>query len=344
MIDAPQSRLRNRDSVHMDNTVTQAAESIQQLVLAVQAAETRIRPYIRETYVEPSALLTERTGAHVWLKLDNLQLTGSFKVRGAFNKILSVPPEARQRGIVAASTGNYGLAVAHVLARLGVAGTVFVPTIVAPGKLAKLRRAGVQVELRGDDSGETEVIARAYAAQHGMVYVSPYNDFDVIAGQGTLGVELARQIDQIDDVIIAVGGGGLVSGVAAYLKSVNPQLRVIGCQPANSRVMYESVRAGRILELASEPTLSDGTAGGIEAGSITFPLCQALIDEFVLVTEDDIRKCLRLMVDEHHMLVEGAAAVAVSALLQLGSSVRGRKVAVVLCGANIDTTILSGIF
>lgn len=322
------------------HTAVTSPDPIQQLAQAVRAAETRIRPYIRETYVEPSTYLSERTGAHVLLKLENLQLTGSFKVRGAFNKILSLPPEARARGIVAASTGNHGLAVAHVLGQLGVSGTVFVPTIVAPAKLARLRRAGVQVELRGEDSGETEVIARAYAAERGMAYVSPYNDFDVIAGQGTLGVELARQIERIDDLIIAVGGGGLVSGVATHLKSINPRLRVIGCQPENSRVMCESIRAGRILDLPSEPTLSDGTAGGIEAGAITFPLCQTLIDEFALVTEDDIRKCVRLMLDEHHMLVEGAAGVAVSALLQMGNAVRGRTVAVVLCGANVDSRFL----
>jgi threonine dehydratase len=322
------------------NTTPATPDRLQQLAQAVRAADDRIRPHIRETYVESSTYLSERTGARVLLKLENLQLTGSFKVRGAFNKILSLPQDARVRGIVAASTGNHGLAVAHVLGQFGISGTVFVPTIVAPAKLARLRRAGVQVELRGEDSGETEVIARAYAAEHGMTYVSPYNDFDVIAGQGTLGLELARQIERIDDLIIAVGGGGLVAGAAAYLKSLNPQLRVIGCQPENSRVMSESIRAGRILDLASSPTLSDGTAGGIEMGAITFPFCQTLIDEFVLVSEDDIRKGVRLMLDEHHMLVEGAAGVAVSALLQMGSAVRGRTAAVVLCGANVDSQFL----
>jgi threonine dehydratase len=323
----------------MDSTIV-TADRIQELVQGVRAAEARIRPHVRETYVEPSPYLSERTGARVLLKLENLQLTGSFKVRGAFNKILSLSDEARARGIVAASSGNHGLAVAHVLGQLGLSGTVFVPTIVAPAKLARLRRAGIQVELRGDDSGDTEVIARAYAAEHAMTYVSPYNDVDVIAGQGTIGVELARQVERIDDLIIAVGGGGLVSGVATYLKSVNPKLRVIGCQPENSRVMCESIRAGRILDLASEPTLSDGTAGGIEAGAVTFPLCQSLIDEFVLVKEDDIRKCVRLMLDEHHMLVEGAAAVAVAAMLQLAQSAGGRTAAVVLCGANVDAKFL----
>lgn len=305
------------------------------LAAAVLAAEERLRPLIRETYLEHSPLLSEMTGAQVYLKLENLQLTGSFKVRGAFNKTLSLSPTRRARGIVAASTGNHALAVAHVLRHLGLSGTVFVPSTVARGKLARLRRAGLKIELAGPDSADAEVTARAFSQRHGLAYVSPYNDLDVIAGQGTLGVELSRQCAHIDDVFIAVGGGGLVSGVAAHLKQVHPAVRIVGCQPCNSRVMMESVRAGRILDMQSEPTLSDGTAGGLEPDCITFALCQNLVDEFVSVTEEEIHRSLRLVIDEHHQLVEGAAAVAVAALLHRSASVRGRTVAVVLCGGNI---------
>ena len=273
--------------------------------------------------------------------VENLQFTGSFKVRGAFSRILGLSSAVRERGIVTASTGNHGLAVAHVLKHVQGKGTVFVPTTVAPVKLANLKRSGLQVEIIGGDPSASERAAREHASCDGMVYVPPYNDLDVIAGQGTLGVELARQLDRIDDVFIAVGGGGLISGVAAYLKSVRPAVRIIGCQPYNSRVMCESVRAGRILELASEPTLSDGTAGGLDPNAVTFGLCRALVDDFVTVSEDEIRGCLRSIIDQHHVLIEGAAAVAVAGLLQYGRNLAGRTAAVVLCGANIDLATLT---
>lgn len=310
--------------------------SIEQVAAAVLEAEGRVRPFIRETYVERSSALSDMVGAQAFLKLENLQLTGSFKVRGAFSKILSLDSEVRGRGVVTASTGNHGLAVAHVLRHLGLDGTVFVPTTVAAGKLARIRQAGLRVEITGGDPSEAELAAREHAAEQGLSYVPPYNDLEVIAGQGTLGIELVRQIGHIDDLFIAVGGGGLISGVAAHLKTLNPALRVIGCQPHNSKVMCESVRAGRILKLASEPTLSDGTAGGLDPSAITFELCRTLVDDFVTVSEDDIRRCLRLIADEHHLLIEGAAAVAVAGLLQYGNALRGRTAAVVLCGGNVD--------
>jgi threonine dehydratase len=319
-----------------------APPDVAALARAVLAAERRIRPFIRETYVEHSPVLSELTGGQIYLKLENLQLTGSFKIRGAFNKLLGLPAEVRARGVVTASTGNHGLAVTHVLQHLQLDGTIFVPTTAAPGKVARMRRAGVRMELATADCAGAEAAARAHAAAHALCYVSPYNDADVVAGQGTLGVELARQIADLDAVFIAVGGGGLVAGVAAHLKSQRPGLRVIGCQPFNSRVMMESIRAGKILELDSQPTLSDGTAGGIEPGSITFPLCRALVDEFVAVTEDEIRSNLRLILDEHHTLIEGAAAVAVAGLLRCREAVRGRTAVVVLCGGNIGLDTLAG--
>lgn len=324
----------------MTRTIAPALHA-EQLASEVSAAELRIRPFIRETYVERSAVLEESTGARVFLKLENLQSTGSFKVRGAFSRILNLTSAVRERGIVTASTGNHGLAVAHVLKHLRSKGMVFVPTTVAPVKLAKLKNSGLQVEITGGDPSASERAAREHASRSGMTYVPPYNDLDVIAGQGTLGIELARQLDRIDDVFIAVGGGGLISGVAAYLKSLNPAVRIIGCQPFNSRVMLESVRAGRILQLQSEPTLSDGTAGGIDPDAVTFGLCQALVDDFVMVSEDEIRSCLQLIIDQHHVLIEGAAAVAVAGLLQYGRTLRGRSAAVVLCGANIDLATLT---
>jgi threonine dehydratase len=182
--------------------------------------------------------------------------------------------------------------------------------------------------------------AREYAAENGMCYLSPYNDEDVVAGQGTCGVEIAKQLPQVDAIFIAVGGGGLISGVGSFLKSVNPTMSVIACQPAASAVMTESVKAGEILELPSQPTLSDGTAGGIEADAITFDLCRAVTDDYVVVSEDQIAEAMRQFIDAHHMLPEGAAGVALAGLRLRADSYKGKNVVVIICGGNISRETL----
>ena len=264
----------------------------------VAAAERRIRSLVRETPLEVSDALSERVGGKVLLKLENLQHAGSFKVRGASNKILSLGSDLTT--IVAASSGNHGAAVAYVLRELGGKGLIFVPTGASPTKVENIRHFGAEVAFFGDDFIETETHARVWAATRGWTFVSPYNDSAVVAGQGTLGIEIARQAGQIDSVFVAVGGGGLIGGIALYLKSVNPGIRVIGCSPAASNVMAQSVRAGRIVEMPSEPTLSDGTAGGVEDNSMTFcASCRDLVDHWIDVTKAEIVEAMRLFIDAH---------------------------------------------
>jgi threonine dehydratase len=307
---------------------------------AVRRAEARIRPHIRETYLEASPYFSEASGAEVYLKLENLQHTGSFKVRGALNKILAMTPEQRSRGVVTASTGNHGAAVAFACNQVGARGLVFVPENASPDKVEAVRRRGAEVRTYGPDCAATEAFARRYAEEKNLVYISPYNDPDVVAGQGTVGVELARQLNDVDAVFVALGGGGLISGVAGYLKSVRPEVQVIGCSPENSAVMVESVRAGRILELTSLPTLSDGTAGGVEPGAITFDLCRELVDDYVTVSEDAIAENLRAFMQAHHMMIEGSAAVALAGWRQIADRWAGKKIVVILCGANIGLDVL----
>jgi threonine dehydratase len=312
------------------------------LAEAIALADSRVRPYVRETpLVESQALAAP--GGQALLKLENLQHTGSFKVRGALNALLSLAPETRGRGVVAASSGNHGAAVAYGARALGVPALVFVPRDASPVKVAAMRRSGAEVRFHGQDTVESEVYARAYAEAHGMAYLSPYNDPLVVAGQGTVGVELARQAEQLDAVVVAVGGGGLIAGTAAYLRSVRPGLRVIGAQPERSAVMRESVRARAIVELPALPTLSDGTAGGIEPGAITFELCRALVDEYVLVSEEEIGEAMRLFIEAEHMLIEGAAGVAVAAYRRLAEELRGLRAAVVICGANVSLAALKSV-
>jgi threonine dehydratase len=279
----------------------------------------------------------------VWLKLENLQLTGSFKLRGATNKILSLSEEERERGVVAASSGNHGAAVGCAAAAAGCRAIVFVPETAASSKVTAIRSWGVEVRAHGHDSLLAEIEARRFATAEEMVYLSPYNDAAVVAGQGTLGAELADQLEDLDAIFIAVGGGGLISGVGGYLKTVWPDLQVIACSPENSAVMHASLAAGEILEMESLPTLSDGTAGGVEAGALTFDLCREVIDESLVVSEDEIREALRLTIGAHHTLLEGAAGVAVAGYLGNRERFVDMDVAIVLCGANIDISVLKEI-
>ena len=188
-----------------------------------------------------------------------------------------------------------------------------------------------------------ETHARKYASEKQITYISPYNDSQVAAGQGTIGIELSRQLDKIDVVFVSLGGGGLISGIAGYLKSINTDVQIIGCPPENSQVIIQSVKAGKILDLPSLPTLSDGTAGGLEPGAITFELCQALVDDYITVSEDEIKESLRLFMLIHHMMIEGAAAVAIASYLKMKEQFNGKNVVIIICGANISLEVLKNI-
>jgi threonine dehydratase len=306
----------------------------------VIAAEKRIHPYVRETILDYSPYYSKLAEANVHFKLENLQHTGSFKLRGAMNKMLSLTREQRERGVVTASTGNHGAAMAYGLGKLGATGIVFVPQNASPGKVQAIERLGAEVQHFGDDTADTEAHARQFAEQKGLAYIPPYNDVQVIGGQGTIAVELVSQLNKIDVVFTALGGGGLISGIAAYLKSIHPGVDIIGCSPQNSQVMIRSVNAGKILDLPSLPTISDGTAGGIEPGAVTFDLCRELVDDYETVTEDEIKESLREFLQSQHMLIEGAAATAVAAMVKRRDCLVGKNIVVIICGANISVEML----
>jgi len=303
---------------------------------AIEAAAERIRPHVRETPVDPSAELSRLGGADVFLKMENLQVTGSFKLRGAMNRLGLLSPEERRRGIVAASSGNHGMAVSWGMQALGGQATIFVPENASPVKLQAMRDHGAEVRARGTDSGLSELEARRFAEEQGLTYISPYNDPEVVAGQGTVGLEIGRQVDAPEAIFVALGGGGLISGIGLAFEGLGRKVELVACSPQNSAVMHHSLAAGRILEMESLPTLSDGTAGGVEPGAITFDLCRRLVTHSVLVSEDEIRSAMRLVMERHHTLIEGAAAVAVAGYLKEKQRFRGRRVVIVLCGANIS--------
>eukprot|EP00004_Rigifila_ramosa_P021602 TRINITY_DN5782_c0_g1_i1.p1 TRINITY_DN5782_c0_g1~~TRINITY_DN5782_c0_g1_i1.p1 ORF type:complete len:305 (+),score=68.27 TRINITY_DN5782_c0_g1_i1:175-1089(+) len=293
----------------------------------------------------PAPALSARVGGgvNILLKCENHQPTGSFKVRGAFNKLVGLSAEQRARGVVAASTGNHGMAVALAARRLGISATVFVPETCKDTKADGIAALGAAVVRHGTNCLDAELRARHTATETGQVFVSPYNDIDVVCGQGTIGLEIAQQHaastqaqGSLAAVYVSVGGGGLIGGIGAAIKSVIPGTRVLGCQPANSCVMRESLQAGCVVDSPESDTLSDATAGGIEAESVTFGLCQAVVDEVVTVSEAEIADAMRLLFETEHILVEGAAAVALAALRRNVEQHRGRTVVVVLCGRNLS--------
>ncbi len=308
---------------------------IQQTAAAAADAARRIAGHIERTGLTRSEAFSDELGGNVFFKLENLQTTGSFKLRGATNRLMTLSEEQRARGCVAASSGNHGAAVACAMQKLGTTGVIFVPEQTSSVKVDKIRSYGGDVRYFGTDGLDTERHAREYAEQHGMLYLSPYNDEQVIAGQGTCGIEIIEQLPGVDAVFIAVGGGGLIGGVGSVLKTRNPNIEIFGCQPKASAVMAHSVEAGEILDIPSEPTLSDGTAGGIEAGAITLPLNQAVVDEFVVVDEQQIAAAMRLYISRERHTIEGAAGVAVAGLLARKEKISGRNVVVIVCGGNI---------
>ena len=310
--------------------------------LSADAART-IGGVVTRTPLHPSPAFSEATGAEVYFKLENEQHTGSFKLRGATNCLMSLSPEQREAGCVAASSGNHGAALAYAMRELGTTGVIFVPEQTSAAKIDAIRRYGGHVQFFGNDGLDTEQHARAYAAQRGLYYVSPYNDRAVVAGQGTCGIEIVEQLPGIDAAFIAVGGGGLISGVGSVLKQHNNSVQIFGCQPEASAVMAKSVAAGEILDLPSGPTLSDGTAGGVEADAITFDLCRELVDDFVLVSEDRIGAAMRAYMASEPGPIEGAAGVAVAALQSRKEAVAGRKVVVIVCGGNVSPTTLDAV-
>jgi threonine dehydratase len=315
--------------------------AITDLARQIAEAADRIRPAVLETPVELIPDLATEAGAELFFKLENLQQTGSFKLRGASNKILSLSPAEAALGVIAASNGNHGLGVAAAAKRAGIAAEVYVSSHVSPSKAKRIEEYGARLHRAGDDPLEAELAARAAATEQGKVFISPYNDMQVMAGQGTIAVELLRQLSAIDALFVAVGGGGLIGGIGAYVKYASPQTEIVGCWPQNSPVLYESIKAGRILNVPEQPTLSESTAGGLEPGSVTLEVCARVIDRSVLVSEDEILDAMKKVRTLHGWIIEGAAAVAVAAFLKEAHGYRGKKATVVICGANLSPGVLA---
>ena len=307
---------------------------------SVKAAANRISEHVRRTPFERSVMMSELTGADVWLKLENQQYTGSFKLRGAMNKMLTLSQSERDRGIYAASTGNHGAAVAYACQKLDVPCVIYVPENSSEAKLANMKRFGAEIRVYGKACMDGQLKARKVADSTGGIYLSPYNDPEVVSGQGTISAEIASQCNGLDAVIVSVGGGGLISGVGGFLKSFWPDIEVIAASPENHAVMIHSLKAGEIIKIDPAPTISDGTAGGVEAGSVTFEMCQEFVDHMVLLTEQEIQDGIIQLIEKERILVEGAAGTAIAALIKKKNDLRGKRVGIIVCGRNISLEVL----
>jgi threonine dehydratase len=278
-------------------------------------------------------------GSDVWLKLENRQLTGSFKIRGATNKMMLLRPEERERGVVAASSGNHAQGVAYAARELGVKAVIVVPENTPGVKRDAIRALGAELIVHGLEYMDAERLAQRMSREKGMPFLSPYNDLDLIAGQGTVGLEMLEDSPDIDVVLVPVSGGGLISGIAAVWKAV-PGTKVVGVQTEASPVMYESIKAGKIVDIPMFDTVAEGLHGGIEQGSVTFPICQRLVDDWIVVREETIVEAMRLMLFSQHEVVEGSGAVGVAALIEQAERFEGKKVGVVLSGGNVESSLL----
>lgn len=300
----------------------------------IESAYERISPHVQTTR------LLHNQEYNLFLKCENEQHTGSFKWRGALSKLSTISPG---QIIVTASTGNHGLGTANAAKLYGLQAKIFVPHNAVKKKIDKIKSAGAEVvEVNGDSLG-AELAGKKYAAENNLMWVSPYNDELVIAGQGTIGKELKDHLEGVEKIYITVGGGGLISGIASWLKHHHPHIEIIGCQPANSPEMYLSVLAGEVVEApGSLDTLSDGSAGPLEPDSITYSICASLIDRFILIPESDIRNAIHHLYHHYNLVVEGAAGVAYAAAQNDPERNKAKSI-VILCGGNIDESLFSSI-
>lgn len=305
-------------------------------------AKKRISPLVSKT---PLVLSKGFDNSHqTYLKLENLHETGAFKMRGAANKLLSLTSKEKERGVATFSTGNHGLAVAYVAQKLGIKAVICVSNRVPKAKINRLKRLGAEVKVVGNSQDDAEQFCYSLEEKYGLTVVKPFDDPDVIAGQGTIGLEILEDIPEIETAIIPVSGGGLFAGIAYVLKQYHPDIHVIGVSMEHSAVMYESLKRNKPVILEESDTLADSLLGGIGLDNrYTFTMVKELVDDFVLVSEEEIATGMRYIAEEHKMIVEGAAATGVAAILSRKVNVANKKCVTIVTGNNVDMSVIKSI-
>jgi threonine dehydratase len=307
----------------------------------VWEARKRIASIVNRTPLIQSFILSERIDRPVYLKLENVHDIGAFKVRGAANKILSLSEEEKKRGIATFSTGNHGMAVAYVARKLGIEAVVCISNRVPKAKVDSLKRLNAKIEIYGNSQDDAEERCYELAKEKGLTVIQPFDDPYIIAGQGTIGLEILEEIPNLTDVIVPLSGGGLLSGIGLALKSNDPNIRVTGVSIEHSAVMYESIKSGKPVKLEEKDTLADSLLGGIGLDNqYTFRMVGQFTDEIVLISEEEIAFSMAFMMDKHRMILEGAAATGVATILGNKIAHQEGAVAVIISGHNVDLSVL----
>jgi len=309
----------------------------------IQIARKAISPYVKFTPLCRSLFLSNLCSSNVFLKLENLQTTSSFKVRGAFNKLLHLTQREESLGIITASAGNHGQAVAYAAQKLGLPAKIVVPENTPCVKVDGIRKWGADLVLYGDGYDEAEQKAKELAKKDKCAYISPYDDELIVAGHGTAGLEIIKALPKVDVVIVPVGGGGLISGISIAIKSLKPSVKIVGVQSEASPVMYESLKTGKIVDVPRAKTIAEGLSGGIEKGSITFEIAKKCIDTMILVKEATIRRAVYLLWAHEKQVVEGSGAAAIAPLIEDNGAFRDKTVVCVVTGGNIDDELFKDI-
>tara|TARA_E500000331_G_scaffold187399_1_gene180355 strand:+ start:3657 stop:4607 length:951 start_codon:yes stop_codon:yes gene_type:complete len=305
-------------------------------------AHKSISPYINYTPLIHSLSLSKNL--EVYLKLECLQVTGSFKLRGATNKLLSLTNEQKNKGVIAVSTGNHGKGVAHAAKQIGIKSTIFMSSMVPEHRKKAIESLGAKVEIIGNNSDEADLYAREFAKKNNITLVHPFDDLDVIAGQGTVGLEMLEAMPDIDSVIIPTSGGGLIGGIALAIKLQKPNVKIIATSMKRGPSMYESLKAGKPVDVKEEETLADCLGGSIGLeNQYTFGICKDVIDDFILIDEPKIAEGIKFNFEKHKLVTEGAAATSIMAVKDQLSSHFGKNTICLLCGGNIDSELFGKI-
>jgi threonine dehydratase len=306
-------------------------------LVLIEQARKRIAPLVVRTPLKPSQPLSIRTGASVFLKLESMQPTGAFKLRGAANAILSLTRAEQERGIVTCSAGNHGRAVAYVARHLDIPATIFLSPLAPANKVRAIEELGARVVVAGKDFDEAAEAAEGYCVEHGMTFVHAFDDPAIVAGQGTVGLEILEDLPDVDTVIVPLSGGGLIAGIAVAVKALRSEVRIIGVSMERGPAMHASVEAGRPVSVEEETSLADALTGGIGLDNRwTFPLVRDLVDETRLVSEDEIAAAMVHALMEERIVLEGAGATPLALLLRERAGVPGASIVAVCTGDNVD--------
>ena len=309
----------------------------------IQDARRLIRNEVNKTPLVRSQYLSDLCGSDAYLKLENLQVTNAFKIRGALNRMMNLTPEEKARGVIAASSGNHAQAVAIGAEKLNLTATVVVPETTPRIKVEKIRKHNVELIIHGEMYDYAEQYARKLAKEKGATFVSSYNDPLVVAGQGTVGLEILEDLPTADSIIVPVSGGSVLSGVAIAAKSIKPDIEILGVQPETVAAMYHCLKAGKIINMEMRHTIADGLDGNIEQGCITFELIQRYVDEILLFNEDTIRKMIRVLWEKEGQVVEASGAISIAPIVEAPKRFTGKRTVAVITGGNIDDALFQDI-